>query len=318
MPSEGKTAVPRLILDLVERFERNREAYKSGNYNETQVRREFLDPFFKALGWDIDNEQGYAEAYKDVVHEDAIKIGDGTRAPDYCFRIGGARKFFLEAKRPSIDIKNDAMPAFQLRRYAWTSKLPLSILTDFEEFAVYDCRVKPDQKDKASVARILYIPFTEYATRWDEIAGVFSRDAVLKGSFDKYAEENKAKRGTAAVDDAFLQTIESWRKALAENLALRNKKLTQRETNFAVQRIIDRIIFLRICEGRGIEDYGKLRALADQDGIYPRLGQLFKEADDRYNSGLFHFKAEKGHRYPGYSRAAAQDIDQSQECRSRF
>jgi hypothetical protein len=298
MPNEGKTAVPRIILDLVERFERNREAYKSGGYNETQVRREFLDPFFKALGWDIDNEQGYAEAYKDVIHEDAIKVGEGTRAPDYCFRIGGTRKFFLEAKKPAIDIKNDASPAFQLRRYAWTTKLPLSILTDFEEFAVYDCRVKPDQKDKASVARILYIPYTEYASRWNEITSVFSRDSVLKGSFDKYAEENKAKRGTAAVDDAFLETIESWRKALAENLALRNGKLTQRETNFAVQRIIDRIIFLRICEGRGIEDYAKLRALADQDHIYSRLGQLFKEADDRYNSGLFHFKAEKGRHEP--------------------
>jgi predicted type IV restriction endonuclease len=84
----------------------------NGSYNETQVRREFLDPFFKALGWDIDNEQGYAEGYKDVIHEDAIKVGEGTRAPDYCFRIGGTRKFFLEAKRPSIDIKNDASPAF--------------------------------------------------------------------------------------------------------------------------------------------------------------------------------------------------------------
>ena len=121
--------------------------------------------------------------------------------------------------------------------------------------------------------------------------------AVLKGSFDKYAEENKAKRGTTPVDDAFLQTIESWRKALAENLALRNKKLTQRETNFAVQRIIDRIIFLRICEGRGIEDYGKLKALRSMM-IYSRLGQLFKEADDRYNSGLFHFKPEKGRHEP--------------------
>jgi type I restriction-modification system DNA methylase subunit len=187
--------------------------------------------------------------------------------------------------------------------------LPLSILTDFEEFAVYDCRVKPDQKDKASVARILYISFTEYATRWEEIASVFSRDAVLKGSFDKYAEENKAKRGTAAVDDAFLQTIESWRKALAENLALRNKKLTQRETNFAVQRIIDRIIFLRICEGRGIEDYGKLKALADHDNIYSRLGQLFKEADDRYNSGLFHFKPEKGRHEPPDQLTLNLDLD---------
>src|SRR5438132_880282 len=286
-------SVPKEILDLVERFERQLDAYKFGQYNETQLRREFLDPLFKALGWDIDNEQGYAEAYKDVIHEDAIKVGEATKAPDYCFRIGGARKFFLEAKKPAVDIKHDVSPAFQLRRYAWTTRLPLSILSDFEEFAVYDCRVKPDQKDNAAVARILYISHTQYAQRWDEIAGIFSRDAVLKGSFDKYAESIKAKRGTAAVDDEFLKTIEGWRADLAKNLAVRNPKLTQRELNFAVQRIIDRVIFLRICEGRGIEDYGRLQALTNGDRIYQRLCQMFEQADDRYNSGLFHFKPEK-------------------------
>ena len=130
--------VPAEIRELTERFERNKDAYRSPQYNETQLRREFLDPFFKALGWDIDNEQGYAEAYKDVIHEDAIKVGEATKAPDYCFRIGGARKFFLEAKRPSVDIKHDVGPAFQLRHYGFTTKLPLNILSDFEEFAVYD------------------------------------------------------------------------------------------------------------------------------------------------------------------------------------
>ena len=110
--------VPREIIDLIDRFDRNRDAYRSGKYNETQVRREFIDPFFIALGWDVNNEKGYAEAYKDVVHEDAIKIGGATKAPDYCFRIGGTRKFFVEAKKPSIDIKDDIHPAYQLRRYA--------------------------------------------------------------------------------------------------------------------------------------------------------------------------------------------------------
>src|SRR6266516_1605051 len=286
--------VPQTIRELVERFERNLDAYRSPQYNETQLRREFLDPFFKALGWDIDNEQGYAEAYKDVIHEDSIKVGEATKAPDYCFRIGGARKFFLEAKRPSVDIKHDVGPAFQLRRYGFTTKLPLNILSDFEEFAVYDCRFKPDQHDNAAAGRILYIPYTDYAGRWDEIAGIFSRDAVLKGAFDKFAESTKAKRGTADVDDEFLKTIEGWRANLARNLALRNPRLTQRELNFAVQRIIDRIIFLRICEGRGIEDYGRLQALTNGDRIYPRLAQQFEQADDRYNSGLFHFKKESG------------------------
>jgi len=284
---------PPEILDLVARFERQADAYKSGAYNETQLRREFLDPFFKALGWDVDNTGGYAEAYKDVIHEDSIKVGEATKAPDYCFRVGGARKFFLEAKKPSVDIQRAIHPAFQLRRYAWTTRLPLSILSDFEEFAVYDCRIKPDKSDTAATARILYLTFRDYAAKWDEIAGIFSRDSVLKGSFDKFAESSKLKRGTSEVDAEFLRAIETWRKEMAQNLALRNPRLTQRELNFAVQRIIDRIIFLRICEGRGIEDYGRLRALASGDRVYPRLAELFQAADDRYNSGLFHFKPEK-------------------------
>jgi hypothetical protein len=148
-------AAPTEIRNLVERFEQHAESYRSGNYNEAQLRKEFVDPMFKALGWDMDNLSGYAEAYKDVIHEDAIKIGGATKAPDYCFRIGGTRKFFLEAKKPSVDIKSDAHPAFQLRRYAWSAKLPLSILTDFEEFAVYDCRVEPALNDKAGRTRPL-------------------------------------------------------------------------------------------------------------------------------------------------------------------
>src|SRR5947207_14772584 len=107
-------SVPQTVRELVERFERNKDAYRSTHYNETQLRREFLDPLFKSLGWDIDNEQGYAEAYKDVVHEDAIKVGEATKAPDYSFRIGGTRKFFLESKRPSVDIKNDVSHACPL------------------------------------------------------------------------------------------------------------------------------------------------------------------------------------------------------------
>jgi hypothetical protein len=295
-PRVGNPAMstPPKVLELVDLFRRNANAYHAPQYNEAMVRQEFINPFFKCLGWDMDNEQGYAEAYKDVIHEAAIKIGGATKAPDYCFRIGGAAKFFLEAKRPSVSIKDDSAPAYQLRRYAWTGKLPLSILTDFEEFAVYDCRIKPAHTDKAGVARILYLRYDDYPDGWDDIAGVFSREAILKGSFDKFAESNKAKRGTAAVDTAFLQEIESWREILARNLALRNPNLSQRELNYAVQVTIDRIIFLRMCEDRGIEPYGQLQKLLDGPDIYSGLLSLYRKADDRYNSGLFHFHVEKG------------------------
>ncbi len=71
--------IPQSLIELVQRFERNIESYRSSAYNETQLRREFIDPFFEVLGWDVTNKQGYAEAYKDVIHEDAIKIGSATR-----------------------------------------------------------------------------------------------------------------------------------------------------------------------------------------------------------------------------------------------
>jgi type I restriction-modification system DNA methylase subunit len=287
-------SAPESILELIERFERNIEDYRSPNYNEARLRLEFIDPFFEALGWDVQNKQGNAEAYKDVITEDSLLVEASPKAPDYCFRFGGQRKFFVEAKKPAVNIKEDSSPAFQLRRYAWSAKLPLSILTDFEEFAVYDTRIKPEKDDKASTARVEFIKYTEYAERWDEIADIFSPDAIRKGSFDRFVVSTKKKRGTAEVDDAFLEEIESWRDMLARNIALRNPGLSQRELNFAVQATIDRIIFLRICEGRGIEEYGTLMTLQNGVGVYPRLMELFKKADFRYNSGLFHFDRERG------------------------
>ncbi|HLW63878.1 MAG TPA: hypothetical protein VKS79_01080 [Gemmataceae bacterium] len=201
----------------------------------------------------------------------------------------------MEAKKPAVRLKDNADAAYQLRCYAWNGKLPLSILTNFEELAVYDCRIRPRNGDKASVARTLYLSLREYAERWNEIADVFSKEAIKKGSFDKYADTAKKKRGTAPVDAALLDDIEKWRLDLAKNLALRNPKLDQRELNFAVQMTIDRIVFLRLCEDRGIEDYGQLRDLCEGEDIYDRLKTLFRKADDRYNSGLFYFKADKEH-----------------------
>jgi len=292
MPAPPASA-PAKVLELVERFARNQDQYTRPSYNETQVRREFLDPLFKALGWDVDNEQGYAEAYKDVIHEDAIKVGRTTKAPDYSFRIGGRRVFFLEAKKPSLHLKDADEAAFQLRRYGWSAKLPLSLLSNFAELHVYDCRSKPVRGDKASHSRILVFAYEDYPDRWAELAGLFGKEAVLRGSLDAFAQARHVKKGTAAVDAAFLAEIERWRELLARNFALRNPGLSSRELNFAVQQTIDRIIFLRIAEDRGLEPYAQLQALLNGDRVYPRLFALFQQADDRYNSGLFHFQEEK-------------------------
>ena len=292
----NKEAAYRKISELVKRFEEQFDSYKNVNYNETLTRRDFIDPFFKALGWDTDNEAGYAEAYREVIHEDKVKIGKATKAPDYSFRLsGGKRLFFVEAKKPSVAVKDDILPAYQIRRYGWSGKLSVSIITDFEEFAIYDCTQKPFPTDKASVARIRYLTFREYLTQFDFIWETFSKENVLKGSFDKYVQSNANKKGTTTVDKDFLVSLDRWRTYLATSISWNNKNLDEDEINFVVQQTIDRIIFLRIAEDRSIEPYGNLQnAISSREhDPWRNLFTIFSEADAKYNSGLFDFKKDK-------------------------
>ena len=281
------------ISELVKRFEQQFESYKQSAYNETLTRQDFINPFFKSLGWDVDNEQGYAEAYREVIHEDRLKISGVSKAPDYSFRlVGGKKLFFVEAKKPSVLVKEEIPPAYQIRRYGWSAKLPISIITDFEEFSVYDCTVKPNPTDKASTARIKYVTFRDYEKEFDFFWETFGKENVLKGSFDKFVKSDTHKKGTATVDKEFLQSLDEWRTYLATSIAINNKKLDEDEINFAVQQIIDRLIFLRIAEDRNVEPFGSLKQTLTGD-MYKNLFNLFKQADDKYNSGLFDFKKDR-------------------------
>lgn len=293
--------VPKIIIDLVENFKENEHIYKSPNYDEENTKVEFINPFFEALGWDVNNKNRASPRFKEVVFEDTIKIGGKAKAPDYSFRLGGQRIFFVEAKKPSVNIETDKNPAYQIRRYGWSAKLPLCILTDFEELAVYETTTRPDKNQSASIGRIKYYKYTEYIEKWDEIYNIFSKEAVLSGKFDNYANNTKGlKKGTSEVDKEFLKEIDRWRELLARNIALRNPDITKDELNHAVQLTIDRIIFLRMAEDRGIEKYQQLKNLLnfssknkDEYAVYEGFIEICRKADAKYNSGLFHFTEEK-------------------------
>ncbi len=290
----NKQTAKEKIESLVIRFEEQFESYKNSDYNETLTRRDFIDPFFKALGWDIDNESGYAEAYREVIHEDKVKVSGSIKAPDYSFRlVGGKRLFFVEAKKPSISVKEDIQPAYQVRRYGWSAKLPISIITDFEEFSIYDCTKKPKPNDKPPVARIKYLSFRDYIKEFDFLWDTFSKEQVLKGSFDKFLQSDTHKKGTATVDKDFLESLDRWRTYLAVSISWNNKTLDEEEINYVVQQTIDRIIFLRIAEDRGVEPYGTLHHATKLGNLYQNLFELFQKADQKYNSGLFNFKKDK-------------------------
>lgn len=290
--SKNKEEAYNGIKELVEKFKSNYKQFHSSDYNETLTRQDFINPFFEYLGWDISNKEGLSQTYRDVIHEDKLKIGKETKAPDYSFRIGGNRVFFVEAKKPSRNLKEDSDAAYQIRRYAWSGKLAVSILTDFEEFAIYDCSKKPSPNDKASMSRIEYINYEDYLNRFDFLYDTFAKENVLRGSLEKYNADTKSKKGTESVDIDFLNSLDDLRTKLASNISKLNS-LSLRDLNFAVQHIIDRIIFLRVAEDRGVENYGDLREACSGNNYYKNIVDIFKKSDGKYNSGIFDFSKDK-------------------------
>jgi type I restriction-modification system DNA methylase subunit len=279
---------PKELSDLVSRYAANRDDFRKNTFNETQARIELIDPLFNLIGWDMANRKGYSDEYREVIHEDRVQVEGKSKAPDYAFRIGGIRKFQLEAKKPSVNIANDNTASYQIRRYAWSAKLSLCVLTNFEHLAIYDAAAKPASTDSAKKARAKFYSYSDYEAKWDEICELLSPDGIQKGNFGRFAAGAGTRRGSTTIDNEFLEEIESWRSALAIDVASNNRWVDIRGLNQAVQVLIDRVVFLRIAEDRGIEKYGRLKDTASRANIYKRLVDCFVDADRRYNSGLFH------------------------------
>ena len=261
---------------------------RDSEYNETQLRRDYIDRFFKALGWDIDNSNRLPQHLREVVHEANVQVEKTKKRPDYAFKVAGTRKFFVEAKKPSVNIEKNSESAFQLRRYGWSAKMPISILTNFKYLMIYDCRHIPKEKDDYRICRIKVYHSTEYEKKFDEIFKALSHDSAFSGKFDELYPIDEEIRGTNQIDSYFLSQIDEWRLKLSAEILKKNKTISQEELNYLVQTFLNRIVFLRICEDRDLEKYETLLKV-DASKVYQDLLNLFKEADKKYNSELFDF-----------------------------
>ena len=167
---------------LVDRFHTNIEFYKDTRnaYNEHSCRIEYIDPLLKLLGWDVANEKGLVPQYREVIAEN---YSTRTDRPDYTVTLRGVPKFFVEAKKPAVDITRDAAPAVQTRKYGWNAKHRLAVLTNFEHLAIYDTCHIAHEDDGAAVARYRLYHYTEYVEKFTEISNLISRNSVYSGEF---------------------------------------------------------------------------------------------------------------------------------------
>ena len=275
------------LSERVHQFSSHITEYTRQTYNETEVRVDFVNPFFKALGWDVDNEAGLPQHLREVTHEATVKVDeDGylrSKKPDYSFRIGTDTFFYLETKKPAVDITSDCAPAFQLRRYGWSGNLKVSVLTNFADLYIYDCSVRPVETDDIGVALIAHYSYTEYEEKFEEIYALLSKESVLSGDFSTRFNHVTSSFRHEPFDEYFLKQINGWRLGLGKNIYQNTPSISEDTLNICVQRILNRIIFLRICEDRSFERYETLREIH----TYGELKGLFATADKKYDSGLF-------------------------------
>lgn len=275
------------LAALVKRFEEGFQEFSKTTYNEAQLRIDFLNPLLRTFGWDVDNVAGRSAQFRNVLQEESIDVEEegatAKKNPDYTLQIDGNRKAFLEAKKVSVDVLQSKAAAFQTRRYGWSASLGISILTNFEYLVVYDCRYQPDETEEAHVARYKHFHYADYLERFDELWEVLCFDQYSDGSIDEVF--GKQVRDAVSFDRFFLGQLEKWRGILGNAALEGNPDLSSNDLNFWVQRLINRVVFLRICEDRQIETYEQLKSVTD----YVSLKRLLTASDKKYNSGLFDF-----------------------------
>jgi len=258
------------VCELAEDFRRNENQYLSPSYQEAEVRRDYIDKFFEALGWDIYHREQKNPYEQEVKVERGVSItaGKAQKRADYAFYISPefrSPKFFVEAKKPSRNLKNPD-DYFQTIRYGWNANTPVAVLTDFQEFHILDCRFKPDVEYVLLNQNHISYNYNQYSDleKFKEIYYLFSRSEVENGSLEKYSESLPKPKGKSAqkgifpatakpIDEDFLEYIDDVRETLAKAFKRNDASLTSEQLTEVTQKTVDRLVFIRFLEDKLIE-----------------------------------------------------------------
>ncbi len=301
MTNAGLDSAFKQVKELVERFKANEPRYLSGDYQEAEVRKDFIDKFFIALGWDVNHDRQTNPYEQEVKVEPPVSAG-GKRRADYAFHLAPNYRdvrFFVEAKKPSGELAGD-LNYFQTIRYGWNSETPLAALTNFMQFHVLDCRYQPDLKTVLNRAIAKY-HYSDYADleKFKEIYWVFSHEAVADGSLEKRAKDLPKPRGKAvarglfpmgayqSIDEAFLAELDEYRLTLAKAFKNQNPDLDSETLTELAQRTLDRLVFLRFLEDKGIEPARIVENFGEKGTAWQDFISASRRLDTIYNGIVY-------------------------------
>lgn len=302
MTSNTFTTAHEEVIKLCDTFTQSLDKYNESTYNESQVRKDFLDKFFVILGWDVNHVHQTNPYEQEVKVEQSVTVAARVKKADYAFYLKPNfrdERFFVEAKKPSVQLET-ADNVFQTIRYAYSSsRASLSLLTNFKEFYIIDCRFRPDIKTALNhIHKKFSCSDFRDADKFGEIFYLFGREAVANGSLETYTEtlpkpKGKVKQrklfadGFRDLDDDFLAKLEEYRTELAKMFKRKNPHLNGDDLTEATQRTLDRLVFIRFLEDKLIEPSTILDKFGEKPHAWKEFVGKSKEFDKSYNGIIF-------------------------------
>lgn len=268
------------IQKLVDKYEEVLKSGKAKSYTEEDTKKGFIVPFFAALGWEMEDRN-------EVTSEEHIS---GDRV-DYGFYVNSRAKFYLEAKRLKADL-NDPKYARQAIKYSWNKGVTWAALSDFESVKVFNADF---QSEELAHSKFFDISYDKYIEDFDRL-WLLSKESFENGDIDKKAEEWGKALKRVSVTDALYKDLTESRKLLTDSLKRWNEKISEDLLDEGVQKLLNRLVFIRVLEDREIEpqilktivrEWESGHYEKERPPLYLSLVKKFRELDAQYNSNLF-------------------------------
>ncbi|MBD80684.1 MAG: type II deoxyribonuclease [Crocinitomicaceae bacterium] len=281
------------LASLVERYQSFKREGRL-NLSSEETIRTWINELLSIFGWDVmDTSQILQEKVLSTEEKRRIgEIGSTSTRPDYTFKLGNQKLTFLDAKAVSVNIETNNASAFQIKSYGWSILAPCTFLTNFEELAVYDCTYVPNQEQPANLGRT-YLKIDEYVDNFEVLENHLLKTNIINGNLEKlYSNtlKNVSSIQKLSPDFVFAEQLSKFRLSLAKNIVVKNTALIDGNTellSYLTQVIINRIIFIRICEARRIEREGLLLSFLENDFWASFKTSSYNEFFEHYDGPLF-------------------------------
>jgi len=248
------------LADLIDRFQKAKTEGRLDNASEETIRT-WINELLSVFGWDVqDTHQILQERTLDKEKREKLKdIGSTNVRPDYTLVNGSIMLSFLDAKNLDVNISESKDASFQIRSYGWSIGAPFSIVTNFEQLAIYDCSIMPRVDDDPCIARARFFTCDEFIDNLDMLDIFLDRTNVIS------QQCNIVPRGEDTLDKRFSKMLGNVRVDLAKSIIDSNANVGIDIVSSYIQLIINRILFIRVCESRGLEKEGLLNSFAKVD-----------------------------------------------------